>query len=152
MKNTLKIALSLAFGMLSCLVAKSELHYFDLQKALNNEQVKAKLPQGVEFAFGLGSGEGTQIISQNLQITQRHKRAFANSLSVEYSCQMALAKALTILANRANILQASKVVNIVGYTNSKGIKGVFNSAEKFECLVKHTGAKVKVTLQADFAK
>ena len=150
--KTLKIALSLvlAFGAISCLAAKSELHYFDLQKALDNEQVKAKLPKNVEFAFGLGSGEGTQIISQNLQITQRHKRAFANSLSVEYSCQMALAKALTTLANRANILQANKVVNIVGYTNSKGIKGIFNSTQKFECLVKHS--KSKVTLQADFAK
>lgn len=150
MKNALKIALFLTFGMLSCLVAKSELRYFDLQKALNNEQVKTKLPQSVEFTFGLGSGEGTQIISRNLQITQRHKRTFANSLSMEYSCQMALAKALTTLANRANMLQASKVVNIVGYTNSKGIKGVFNSTEKFECLVRHS--KVKVTLQADFAK
>lgn len=150
MKNTLKIALFLTFGILSCLVAKSELHYFDLQKALNNEQVKTKLPQSVEFTFGLGNVEGSQIISQNLQITQRHKRTFANSLSMEYSCQMALAKALTTLANRANMLQASKVVNIVGYTNSKGIKGVFNSTEKFECLVRHS--KVKVTLQADFAK
>lgn len=152
MKNTLKIALCLTFGMLSCILAKSELHYFDLQKALNNEQVKAKLPKSVEFAFGLGSGEGTQIISQNLQITQRYKRAFANSLSIEYSCQMALAQALTILANRANMLQASKVVNIVGYTNSKGIKGIFNSTEKFECLVRRAGTKSKVTLQADFAK
>ena len=148
MKNTLKIALSLAFGMLSCLVAKSELHYFDLQKALNNEQVKAKLPQSVEFAFGLDSGEGTQIISQNLQITQRHKRAFTPS--IENACQMALGKTLLSFANRATVLSATKVVNIVGFTNAKGIKGNFNSKEKFECLVRHS--KVKVTLQADFAK
>ena len=106
MRTLLKIVVFV--GLVSALNAKSELHYFELQKALQNDQLKAKLPQNIEFRFGLGSGEHTQIISQNLQIKQRYKRAFSNSLSVEYSCQMALANALAIFANRAKLLNTQK--------------------------------------------
>ena len=162
--KTLSIAVLILWclaSLLSCLNAKGELHYFDLQKALDNAQVKSILPNNIEFRFGLDSGKDTQIISQNIQITKRHKRAFSNSLSVEYSCQMALAKALAFLANKANALGANKVVNIVGIKKSKGTtkgtkslfaENVFDSKEKFECLVRKTGSKSRVSLQADFGQ
>ncbi len=159
MKNLPRIAFILwcLNSLLSCLNAKSELHYFDLQKALHSEQVKSTLPNNIEFRFGLDSGKDTHIISQNLQITKRHKRAFSNSLSVEYSCQMALAKALVSLAKKANTLGANKVVNIIGIRKSKSAKNVFakdffDSKEKFECLVRKTGSKSRVSLQADFGQ
>ena len=142
------LVILLFVGLIFDINAKSELRYFDLQKALHSEQVKSTLPNNIEFRFWLDSGKDTHIISQNLQITKQRKRAFTPS--IQYACQDALGKTLLAFANRAKLLNATKVVNIVGFTNIKGIKGNFNSIAAFECLVKYS--KVKVTLQADFAK
>ena len=144
----MKKLLVMLFSFVFYLDAKSELQYFDLQTVLHSEQVKSTLPNDIEFRFGLDSGKDTQIISQNLQITQQRKRAFTPN--IHSACQEALGRTLLAFANRAKVLNATKVVNIVGFTNLKGIKGNFNSIEKFECLVKYS--KVKVTLQAYFAK